>query len=99
MGAGAMGGGGELSKPPLPNSKSVPALHHGSSTIPHPSSANKSRSINNLIGSSTMMAGGSMNNFGMSSVAAASGASAATTADQGFYQNLSVYRAQNQSER
>ncbi|XP_055322105.1 afadin isoform X3 [Sitodiplosis mosellana] len=51
----------------LPNSKSVPALHHvGNSGIVN----NKSRSIHNLTGST----------------------------DQSFYQNLSVYRAQNQSQ-
>ncbi|XP_021692991.1 afadin isoform X6 [Aedes aegypti] len=55
-------------QPPLPNSKSVPALHHVGNIG---STANKSRSIHNLAGG--------------------------TSQDQGFYQNLSVYRAQNQS--
>ncbi|XP_037924933.1 afadin isoform X3 [Hermetia illucens] len=49
----------------LPNSKSVPALHHVGSL----GMSNKSRSIHNLVNNN----------------------------DQGFYQNLSVYRAQNQS--
>lgn len=54
--------------PQLPNSKSVPALHHVGNIG---STVNKSRSIHNLAGG--------------------------TSQDQGFYQNLSVYRAQNQS--
>ncbi|XP_065078273.1 afadin isoform X5 [Ochlerotatus camptorhynchus] len=52
----------------LPNSKSVPALHHVGNIG---STASKSRSIHNLAGGASQ--------------------------DQGFYQNLSVYRAQNQS--
>uniref|UniRef100_A0A1Y9H9G7 Afadin n=2 Tax=Cellia TaxID=44534 RepID=A0A1Y9H9G7_9DIPT len=78
---------GDISKPPVPstsagqqllNSKSVPALHHVGNIG---STANKSRSIHNLVG------GGS----------AGAIASVGNSQDQGFYQNLSVYRAQNQS--
>ncbi|XP_058061753.1 afadin [Anopheles bellator] len=84
---------GDISKPPVPspsagqqllNSKSVPALHHVGNIG---SSANKSRSIHNLAGGGGI-AGGS----GVGGIA-----TSATGQDQGFYQNLSVYRAQNQS--
>ncbi|XP_052891294.1 afadin isoform X2 [Anopheles moucheti] len=82
---------GDISKPPVPstsagqqllNSKSVPALHHVGSIG---ASANKSRSIHNLAGGG--VGGGSAGAIG----------TAGTSQDQGFYQNLSVYRAQNQS--
>ncbi|XP_055378008.1 afadin isoform X4 [Condylostylus longicornis] len=53
----------------LPNSKSVPALHHvGGGAMVN----SKSRSIHNLVNNNN--------------------------SEQGFYQNLSVYRAQNQSQ-
>uniref|UniRef100_A0A182VX10 PDZ domain-containing protein n=1 Tax=Anopheles minimus TaxID=112268 RepID=A0A182VX10_9DIPT len=82
---------GDISKPPVPstsagqqllNSKSVPALHHVGNIG---ASANKSRSIHNLAGGG--VGGGSAGTIG----------TAGTSQDQGFYQNLSVYRAQNQS--
>uniref|UniRef100_A0A182MPI8 Afadin n=1 Tax=Anopheles culicifacies TaxID=139723 RepID=A0A182MPI8_9DIPT len=82
---------GDISKPPVPstaagqqllNSKSVPALHHVGNIG---ASANKSRSIHNLAGGG--VGGGSAGTIGTSG----------TSQDQGFYQNLSVYRAQNQS--
>ncbi|XP_050067884.1 afadin isoform X4 [Anopheles maculipalpis] len=82
---------GDISKPPVPasaagqqllNSKSVPALHHVGNIG---ASANKSRSIHNLAGGG--VGGGSAGAIGQSG----------TSQDQGFYQNLSVYRAQNQS--
>ncbi|XP_053670989.1 afadin [Anopheles nili] len=82
---------GDISKPPIPspsagqqllNSKSVPALHHVGNIG---SSANKSRSIHNLAGGG--VGGGSAGAIGPSM----------NSQDQGFYQNLSVYRAQNQS--
>uniref|UniRef100_A0AAG5CQ04 Afadin n=1 Tax=Anopheles atroparvus TaxID=41427 RepID=A0AAG5CQ04_ANOAO len=82
---------GDISKPPVPspstgqqllNSKSVPALHHVGNIG---SSANKSRSIHNLAGGGGI--GGSGGMVGTS----------VNNQDQGFYQNLSVYRAQNQS--
>uniref|UniRef100_A0A182V6Y7 PDZ domain-containing protein n=1 Tax=Anopheles merus TaxID=30066 RepID=A0A182V6Y7_ANOME len=83
---------GDISKPPMPassagqqllNSKSVPALHHVGNIG---SSANKSRSIHNLAGGGGV-GGGSASAIG----------TAGSSQDQGFYQNLSVYRAQNQS--
>ncbi|XP_049285518.1 afadin isoform X1 [Anopheles funestus] len=82
---------GDISKPPVPsssagqqllNSKSVPALHHVGNIG---GTANKSRSIHNLAGGG--VGGGSAGAIGTSG----------TSQDQGFYQNLSVYRAQNQS--
>uniref|UniRef100_A0A2M4CRG0 Putative actin filament-binding protein afadin n=1 Tax=Anopheles darlingi TaxID=43151 RepID=A0A2M4CRG0_ANODA len=80
---GVIGGGvGSVSTgQQLLNSKSVPALHHVGNIG---SSANKSRSIHNLAGGVGGGIGG-----GMGPVA--------NGQDQGFYQNLSVYRAQNQS--
>ncbi|XP_035781902.1 afadin-like isoform X3 [Anopheles albimanus] len=81
---------GDITKPPVPspstgqqllNSKSVPALHHVGNIG---SSANKSRSIHNLAGGVGGGIGGSMGTV-------------TNGQDQGFYQNLSVYRAQNQS--
>lgn len=92
-GAGAMGGAGDPSRPPLPNSKSVPALHHGGNTISNHHSSNKSRSINNLISNTSSSSSHTPN----SSLIMSHNSNAAA-ADQGFYQNLSVYRAQNQSQ-
>ncbi|XP_063706999.1 afadin isoform X3 [Culicoides brevitarsis] len=70
-------------KPPLPNSKSVPSLHHGH--VSNSTASIKSRSINNLMGSisNTNPIDSSVknNNF-----------------DQGFYQNLSVYRSAQQNQ-
>lgn len=70
-------------KPPLPNSKSVPSLHHGSSSgLLNPvtaTSSNKSRSINNLMGSTNVNHSPNISNN--------------HSIDQSFYQNVSVYRA------
>lgn len=71
----------------------MPALHHGGSgSMNNATTANKSRSINNLIGSSNIS--GNNSSFNNNSNLANS------SNDQGFYQNLSVYRAtqQNQSQ-
>lgn len=107
MNRGAMGGGGE--KPPLPNSKSVPALH---SNLQHmqaaAAAANKSRSINNLItttGPTSAAAAASQHqhhhpnsSLMMNTSNSSNNFNSTTVPDQGFYQNLSVYRAQNQSQ-
>lgn len=72
----------------------MPALHHGGSGLMNnnTTTANKSRSINNLIGSSNISGNNSSfnNNSNLGN----------NSNDQGFYQNLSVYRAtqQNQSQ-
>ncbi|XP_036347178.1 afadin-like [Rhagoletis pomonella] len=70
----------------LSNSKSVPALHHhtGSGTISM--NASKSRSTHSLV----------TNPNTNSNVVG--GISSLNNNEQGFYQNLSVYRAQNQSQ-
>ncbi|XP_037730649.1 afadin isoform X3 [Drosophila subpulchrella] len=93
----------------LPNSKSVPALHHhtGSGTISLANS--KSRSTHSLHNNTSAMGG-------VGGAAAVGGAGAGMLGqpngshnnanangngngnEQGFYQNLSVYRAQNQSQ-
>lgn len=87
--------GGDSSKPPLPNqlltnSKSVPTLHHQSgNTIAANAAANKSRSINNLIGSHNAT----------SSMHGATGMVPTTNgSEQGFYQNVSVYRGQQHNQ-
>ncbi|XP_039970859.1 afadin isoform X3 [Bactrocera tryoni] len=68
----------------LSNSKSVPALHHhtGSGTISM--NASKSRSTHSLITNPNSNFTGGVNSLNNN--------------EQGFYQNLSVYRAQNQSQ-
>ncbi|XP_011184904.2 afadin isoform X3 [Zeugodacus cucurbitae] len=70
----------------LSNSKSVPALHHhtGSGTISM--NASKSRSTHSLI----------TNPNTNSNITG--GVNSLNNNEQGFYQNLSVYRAQNQSQ-
>ncbi|KAH8340815.1 hypothetical protein KR059_007249 [Drosophila kikkawai] len=95
----------------LPNSKSVPALHHhtGSGTISLANS--KSRSTHSLHNNtSSIMGGGGGGGGGVAGGAGgmllgqppngshnnANGNGNAN--EQGFYQNLSVYRAQNQSQ-
>ncbi|XP_050088458.1 afadin isoform X3 [Anopheles aquasalis] len=80
---------GDITKPPVPSPSTGQQLLNSKSVpaLHHVgnigSSANKSRSIHNLAG------GGGGIGGGMGTVA--------NGQDQGFYQNLSVYRAQNQS--
>ncbi|XP_053964572.1 afadin isoform X1 [Anastrepha ludens] len=70
----------------LSNSKSVPALHHhtGSGTISM--NASKSRSTHSLVTNTN------------TSSSITGGVNSLNNNEQGFYQNLSVYRAQNQSQ-
>lgn len=103
----SMGGGMDQSKPPLPNqlltnSKSVPTLHHQTgNVIGNAAAANKSRSINNLIIGShntSMHSANSSHN-----VSGGGGGGIVPTAtngppDQGFYQNVSVYRGQQHNQ-
>lgn len=102
----SMGGGmgGDPSKPPLPNqlltnSKSVPTLHHqtGNAIANAAAAANKSRSINNLIGShnSSSILGANSNH---NNVSGGGMIPTANSSDQGFYQNVSVYRGQQHNQ-
>uniref|UniRef100_A0A6P4F2S2 Afadin isoform X5 n=1 Tax=Drosophila rhopaloa TaxID=1041015 RepID=A0A6P4F2S2_DRORH len=89
----------------LPNSKSVPALHHhtGSGTISLANS--KSRSTHSLHNNTSGMGGiggaGGVGGAGLLGHPNGSHNNANGNGngnEQGFYQNLSVYRAQNQSQ-
>ncbi|XP_044313344.1 afadin isoform X1 [Drosophila rhopaloa] len=89
----------------LPNSKSVPALHHhtGSGTISLANS--KSRSTHSLHNNTSGMGGiggaGGVGGAGLLGQPNGSHNNANGNGngnEQGFYQNLSVYRAQNQSQ-
>nr|XP_036675180.1 afadin isoform X3 [Drosophila suzukii] len=93
----------------LPNSKSVPALHHhtGSGTISLANS--KSRSTHSLHNNTSAMGGvggaAGVGGAGAGMLGQPNGSHNNANAngngngnEQGFYQNLSVYRAQNQSQ-
>lgn len=99
MGSGMSSGHHDPSKPPLPNqlltnSKSVPTLHHQTGNTIN-TAANKSRSINNLIGNNHNT---SMHNVNSSHSGGSVMLPTVNGSDQGFYQNVSVYRGQQHNQ-